>query len=83
MERGSPMPWPPRSLDITPLDFLWRCVKNNVFQSLLYSSDKLKSLITVTVQIVDPTMLHRTRLQILYKLEVLLTNNGAHIEIGQ
>jgi hypothetical protein len=30
--RDGPMPWPPRSPDITPLDFfLWGYVKSNVF----------------------------------------------------
>jgi hypothetical protein len=31
-DRDGPMPWPPRSPDITPLDFfLWGYVKSNVF----------------------------------------------------
>jgi hypothetical protein len=34
--RGGPMPWPPRSPDITPLDsFLWSYVKSSVFKSWL------------------------------------------------
>jgi hypothetical protein len=32
--RDGPMPWPPRSSDITPLDFfLWGYVKSNVFRT--------------------------------------------------
>jgi hypothetical protein len=39
--RDSPMPWPPSSPDITPLDFfLWGYVKSNVFRTPVNGLDR-------------------------------------------
>ncbi|GBN96612.1 hypothetical protein AVEN_41370-1 [Araneus ventricosus] len=44
IERGGPIPWPPRSSDLTPLDFFsWGYVKNIVHQSPMCDTDELKS----------------------------------------
>jgi hypothetical protein len=46
--RDGPMPWPPRSPDITPLDFfLWGYVKSNVFRTPVNRLDDLKSRIRI------------------------------------
>ncbi|GBM39626.1 hypothetical protein AVEN_271344-1 [Araneus ventricosus] len=80
--RGGPIPWPPRSSDITPLDlFLWEYVENIIYQSPIRDTDELKSRITAAIQTVDSAMLHRTWLEISYRLDVLRATNGAHIEI--
>lgn len=40
--RGGPVPWPPRSPDLTPLDFfLWGTVKENVYREPVRSRDDL------------------------------------------
>jgi hypothetical protein len=39
----SPIPWPPRSPDITPLDFfLWRYVKDIIYKTPVTFLDELK-----------------------------------------
>ena len=45
--RDGPTPWPPRSPDITPLDFfLWRYVKDKVFSTPVPNITNLKARIT-------------------------------------
>ncbi|GBM65217.1 hypothetical protein AVEN_65668-1 [Araneus ventricosus] len=64
--KRDPIPWLPRSPDVTPLDFfLWGFVKSIVYQSPIRDTDELKSRITATIQTVDSAMLHRTWLEIL------------------
>ncbi|GFV63003.1 hypothetical protein TNCV_3177951 [Trichonephila clavipes] len=41
MERGSKIPWPPRSLDTAPLDFLLGYVKN-IYKSPICKTDELE-----------------------------------------
>ncbi|GBL85885.1 hypothetical protein AVEN_183664-1 [Araneus ventricosus] len=63
--RGGPIPWLPRSPDITHLDFfLWGYVENIVYQSPIRDTDEPKSRITAAIQTVDCAMLHRTWLEI-------------------
>ena len=53
------MPWPPRSLDLTPCDFfLWGFVKGLVYVPLLPKDvDELKARITEAVATIDNAML--------------------------
>ena len=45
--RDGPTPWPPRSPDITPLDyFLWGYVKDKVFSTSVPDITNLKARIT-------------------------------------
>ncbi|GBM49030.1 hypothetical protein AVEN_153546-1 [Araneus ventricosus] len=54
--RGGPIPWPPRSPDITPLDFfLWGFVKNIVYKTPVPSLDELKRRIVTAIQKCYPT----------------------------
>ncbi|GFV67556.1 uncharacterized protein TNCV_4622361 [Trichonephila clavipes] len=80
MERGSPMPWPLRSPDITPLDFFLKgYVKNIVYQFSMSDTGEMESRNTVAIQIVDL----RTWIEISYTLDVLNATDGMHIEIVQ
>ncbi|GFU92922.1 uncharacterized protein TNCV_2080681 [Trichonephila clavipes] len=81
MERGSPMLWPSTFPDITLLDFLEGYVENIVYQSSISYTDEMKNQITVAIQNVYPTMLHRTWLEISYKVDMLHAANGSNIEI--
>ena len=60
--RDGPTPWPPRSPDITPLDFcLWGYVKDKVFSTPVPDITNWKARITDAFVTVTEDMLERTR----------------------
>jgi hypothetical protein len=74
-------PWPPRSPDITPLDFfLWGYVKSNVFRTPVNRLDDLKTRIRNAISAIPKDMLHRTWQELEYRLDVLRATKVAHIE---
>ncbi|KFM71424.1 hypothetical protein X975_15209, partial [Stegodyphus mimosarum] len=80
--RGGPIPWPPRSPDITPLDFsLWGFVKDNVYRRRVAIIDDLKARITTAIASVDADMLAGTWREIEYRLYILRATKGAHVEV--
>ncbi|GFW89453.1 uncharacterized protein TNCV_3967431 [Trichonephila clavipes] len=82
MERGWPIVRPLELLDKTPLDvFLWEYVKSIVYQTVIDDTSERKSRITAAIQIVDFAMLHRTWLEISYRLDVSRITNDALTEI--
>ena len=71
--RNEPISWPPRSPDITPLNFfLWGYVKDIT---------DLKQKISNAIATIDEDMLQRTWQEIEYRLDVLRFTNGSHIEM--
>ena len=45
--RGGPVPWPPRSPDLNPLDFfLWGYLKTEVYRTEVQDIDELRERIT-------------------------------------
>ena len=75
-------PWPPRSPDITPLDFfLWGYVKNIVYLTKVRDMTDLRQRISNAIAAIDEAMLQRTWQEIEYRLDVLRATNGAHIEV--
>jgi hypothetical protein len=73
--RDGPMPWPPCSPNITPLDFfLCSYVKRNVFQTPVNGLDDLKSRIRIFQQTYSTEELK-------YHLDVICATKGAHIEV--
>jgi hypothetical protein len=80
--RDGPIPWPPRSPDITPLDFFfWDYVKDQVFRSKIGSVVELRARINNAVASVTPQMLENTWGEIQYRLDILRATTGAHIEV--
>ncbi|PNF16099.1 hypothetical protein B7P43_G03298 [Cryptotermes secundus] len=56
--RGGPIAWPPRSPDLTPVDFpLWGYVKNIFYQVKINELQHLKARIRDPVATVTPNML--------------------------
>ena len=54
--RGGPTPWPPRSPDLTPLDFfLWVRMKNLVYETPVESEGDLLARILAAAQIIEHT----------------------------
>jgi hypothetical protein len=76
------MAWPPKSLDLTPLDFfLWGYVKNNVYQVKTNNLQHVKARRREAVATVTPNMLQATWNEIEYRLDICRATKGAHIEI--
>jgi len=80
--RDGPTLWPPRSPDITPLDFLlWECVKDKLFSTPVPDITNLKARITDDFAIMTEHMLVNTWREIDYRLDVLRATKGAHVEV--
>ena len=80
--RNGPTPWPPRSPDITPLDFfLWGYVKDRVYRTPVRDVETLESRIIEVLATVNEEMLENTWREIEYRLDILRATNGAHVEV--
>ena len=80
--RGGPITWPPRSPDITPLDFfLWGYVKDRVYQTPVQDLVTLRERIVEAIQAIDVDMLQRVWMEMEYRLDLLRATNGAHVEV--
>jgi len=80
--RDDPTPWPPRSPDITPLNFfLWRYVKDKVFSTPVPDITNLKARITDAFATITEHVLENTWREIDYRLDVLRATKGAHVEV--
>ena len=79
--RRGPFPWPPRSPDITRLDFfLWGFLKDNVHRKREWNIDDLKAKITTAISSVDANMLAAFWCEIDYPLDILYVTKEAHVE---
>ena len=76
------LPWPPRSTDLTPCDFLlWGFVKDIVYvPPLPMSLKELRVRITHALQTITEDMLHRVWDEFDYRVDVCRVTQGAHIE---
>ena len=80
--RDGPTPWPPRSTDITPLDFfLWGYVKDKVFSTQVPDITNLKARITDAFATITEDILVNTWREVDYRLDVLRATKGAHVEV--
>ncbi|CAH1955285.1 unnamed protein product [Acanthoscelides obtectus] len=58
ISRRGNVPWPPRSCDLTPLDFfLWGYLKSKVYVNKPATLQELKSNIIAEINAIEPTML--------------------------
>ncbi|GFV41133.1 DUF4817 domain-containing protein [Trichonephila clavipes] len=74
-------PWPPRSPDLTPVDFwLWGYLKSRVYLSGPPSLSELKDVIRREVSSIHPGMLHSAVAGFVTRLECLLPCGGGHVE---
>ena len=80
--RAAPIAWPPRSPDLTPLDFfLWGFVKDRVFVPPLPANVvDLRTRITTAVAKMTPEMLRSVWQETDYRWDVCRITNGNHIE---
>ena len=77
-----PIPWPPRSSDITPLDFLlWGYVKDIIYRTKVRDINDLQHRIIEAIDTVIVDMLARTWQEIEYRLDIIRANDSAHGEV--
>ena len=81
--RGSEtIAWPPRSPDLTPLDFfLWGFVKDQVYSTPVADLDDLKLRINLALQNVTINMLRNSWREVDNRLDICRATNGSHVEI--
>ena len=59
--RGGPIPWPPRSPDLSPLYFfLWGYIKNIVYGEKIRNMQHLQESITSATETVTGNMIQKT-----------------------
>lgn len=77
-----PIRWPPKSPDLTPLDFfLWGTLKNEVYKTQTRDMDDLKEKIRIACDHIDGNMLHKiTNREVRKRFEKCATEGGGHIE---
>ena len=80
--RDGRTPWPPRSPDITLLDFfLCGCVKDRVFSTPVSDITNLKARITDAFATITEDMLENTWRETDYRLDALRATKRAHVEV--
>ncbi|GFW49407.1 uncharacterized protein TNCV_3059141 [Trichonephila clavipes] len=73
--------WPPRSPDLSPCDYwLWGYLKSQEYRDRLTSLGMLKDNIRLQCLTITPDMLYSAVHNIIPRLQLLLRNDGEHIE---
>lgn len=81
--RGGPTNMPPRSPDLTVMDyFVWSWIKNDVYSHQINTEDQLRTYITESFDRLraDPAMIQNASRNILRRCQLCIENNGRHIE---
>lgn len=81
--RGGPVPWPPRSPDLTPMDFfLWGEIKRRIFVEEAQSLADLRSKIESAFEEVknDTVILNKLKDNVQKRARLCLERNGLHFE---
>lgn len=79
--RGGPIPWAPRSPDLSKMDFfLWGFSKHNVYKDQPSDIEDLKKKVRDAFQLITPEMLQRVEKDNIRRLNLCIARGGAHIE---
>jgi len=81
---GGPTAWPPRSPDLTPLDFFCMgFIKDVVYRRKVRVLADLRQHTSIieAVELITPHMLINTWQELKYRLDICLATTGAHIEV--
>ena len=81
--RGGPVAWPPRSPDLTPLDFyLWGAMEDMVYATPVPSPEDLIARVVMAGEAIrqDPGVFGRIRASWLERCQKCVEVNGSHFE---
>lgn len=79
--RGGPVAWPPRSPDLTPLDFfVWGFIKEKVYTTPVNTLDELHNRIRDACNEIRVHHLVNLRRSIVRRCEMCIEKNGLHFE---
>lgn len=81
--RNGTIPWPPRSPDLSPLDFyLWGHLKNKIYEFGVNNLNEIKDGITAEIENINNqgNVFHRLHEQIIRRLNLCINEEGGHIE---
>lgn len=81
--RGGPVAWPPRSPDLTPLDFfLWGAMEKMVYETPVPSVEDLVARVVMAGETVrqNPGVFDRVRADWLARCQKCIEENGGHVE---
>jgi hypothetical protein len=80
--RGGYSPWPPRSPDLTPVDFsFWGFVKDNVYiPPMPVDLQELRDRIVNVIALVVVNFVNKLWDELEYRLDVCRITRGSHIE---
>ena len=79
--RRGPREWPPRSPDLTLLDFwLWCYIKDNVYAHGCTSNAELKQVIRAKLSNVPLQMIRNSYREFFHRCRLCVAENGGHVE---
>jgi len=80
--RGGPTAWPPRSPNLTPLDFFaWVFITDIVYRRKVRDLVDLRQRIIEAIELITAHMLINTWQELEYRLDICRATTGAHIEV--
>ena len=75
--RGGDISGPARSPDLTPQDFfLWRCVKQKVYQEMPTTAEDMKTRIRTAFRSITCQMLNRVKEHFVRRLQICIEEDG-------
>lgn len=79
--RLGPVAWPPRSPDLTPMDyFLWGFVKYDVYGTEATTKENMMERIRESFRRITPEMLRQVRNSFIKRINLCFNHNGQHFE---
>ena len=76
-QKGRTIYWPPRSSDLTPLDFLWGQMKTIVYAT---KPSYLKAKITNVISSITINQLANDFRELQNRITLCIANDGGHME---
>ena len=81
ISRFGDVPWPPRSHDLTSLDFfLWRYLKQKVYINMHNTPNELKNNIIEKINRITPDILEKVMENTIRRIRLCLNNNEEHLK---